>query len=221
MGVLLTSISGSLHCVGMCSGLMMNVAKTSTENALYHLGRLLGYLALGALAGALGQSFFQTSFFRSFQLLTSVGIALLFFWTAIRVWKNQALHFNLVPTAILSKLQIWSLNRKWISPAFLVGLTTGLLPCGWLHTFVIAALATQSSSSGALLLFFFWLGTIPALAGSRLLLEKMSAPLARSSAKILAVLFLIAGLGTLALKCYPLLGPPATVDSCPLHPGHS
>ena len=217
-GIFLSSLSGSLHCVGMCSGLMVNVVKNPRESTLYHFGRLLGYITLGALAGKLGGAIFSSDYLRSFQLVTSVLIAALFCWTAIRVWKNQALHFNIIPSAILLKIQQWSLNRKWVSPAFLIGLSSALLPCGWLHTFILAAVATQSPTQGALLLFFFWMGTVPALITSHVVMQKMTAPIARYSSKILAVILLVTGISTLAVKFYPLCGNMGQVEeSCPFH----
>jgi sulfite exporter TauE/SafE len=46
---------------------------------------------------------------------------------------------------------------------FFVGLMTGLLPCGWLYSFVLLAIVSASLIKGALVLIFFWMGTIPAL----------------------------------------------------------
>jgi len=217
-GVLLSSLSGSLHCVGMCGGLMINVAKKPIEDTWYHLGRLISYLALGAIAGYLGNKLFSSELLRSLQLLTSVAMGLFFCWMAFRVWRNQAFHFSFIPNSFLIRVQQWSLNRKLISPAFLVGLSSGLLPCGWLHTFVIAAIATESPTQGAILLFIFWLGTVPALAVSRVALQKMSGPLTRNSSKILALILLGIGIATLTLKCYPLYAHPTEAgNSCPFH----
>ena len=222
LGVLVSSLTGSLHCVGMCGGLMINVAQNPRDGFFYHFGRLLSYLGLGFIAGYLGDEFFSSSLLRSFQLFTSIIIGLFFCWTAVRVWKKQAFHFNLIPSSTLLKIQSWSLKRKWISPAFLIGASSGLLPCGWLHTFVIAALATRSPVQGALLLLFFWVGTVPALVTSQFTLQKVSFPIARYSSKVLAVILLGTGLSTLTLKCYSLLEHPTEVEeSCPFHHGDS
>jgi len=220
LGILVSSLTGSLHCVGMCGGLMVNVAKNSRESFFYHVGRLFSYLLLGLIAGYLGEAIFSSSMLRSFQMITTFMVGFFFCWTAFRVWKNEAFHFNLIPSSTLLKLQKWSLHRKWVSPAFLIGVSSGLLPCGWLHTFVIAALATRSPIQGSLLLFFFWIGTVPALVASQVTLQKIALPVTRYSSKILAILFLGTGISTLALKCYPLFEHAAHAHDCPMPMKH-
>ena len=61
--VLVASFFGSLHCAGMCgpfvalySGLETSPRARWTRHAAYHLGRLITYVALGAVAGALGSA---------------------------------------------------------------------------------------------------------------------------------------------------------------------
>ena len=49
--------------------------------------------------------------------------------------------------------------------ALVIGLLTGLLPCGWLYAFVVTAAGTGSRSRGAALMAVFWLGTLPVMAG--------------------------------------------------------
>jgi sulfite exporter TauE/SafE len=84
--------------------------------------------------------------------------------------------------------------------AFAIGTLTGLLPCGWLWAFVIAAAGTGSVLAGALTMFAFWLGTVPAMVG---LLRVTGPLLARVRARmpaITAVALIAVGLGTLALR---------------------
>ena len=55
----------SLHCIGMCGGLVLSVSLGASRSAGragfkhsasgYHCGRLISYTAMGALAGGLGQ----------------------------------------------------------------------------------------------------------------------------------------------------------------------
>ena len=63
--VLVMSLLGSLHCAGMCGGLMFfalgsdqdrtKKARVRLQSA-YHGGRLVTYTILGVIAGALGQA---------------------------------------------------------------------------------------------------------------------------------------------------------------------
>lgn len=83
-----------------------------------------------------------------------VGLAVM----GIQVWRGQSPHFQIVP-------------QRWISASFartrgnvfLTGAATVLLPCGWLHAFVLGALASGSPVKGLLQLLAFWIGTLPAL----------------------------------------------------------
>jgi sulfite exporter TauE/SafE len=60
-----------------------------------------------------------------------------------------------------------NLRGRWIAAASaqpgLLGLASGLLPCGLLHAWILVAAATLDPLHGATLLFVLWLGTIPAL----------------------------------------------------------
>ena len=77
---------------------------------------------------------------------------------------------------------------------------TGLIPCGWLWAFVIAAAGTGSVIAGAITMFAFWIGTVPAMVG---LLRVTGPLLARVRARmpaVTAVALIVVGLGTLALR---------------------
>jgi len=56
-------------------------------------------------------------------------------------------------------------SRRAASRAWLVGVLTGLLPCGWLWAFVITAGGTADPVAGATVMAVFWLGTVPAMTG--------------------------------------------------------
>jgi sulfite exporter TauE/SafE len=53
-----TALVGSVHCVGMCGGLVLACAPDRGHSA-WQAGRLVAYVALGALAGALGHGLTQ------------------------------------------------------------------------------------------------------------------------------------------------------------------
>ena len=60
--VFLASLAGSLHCAGMCGGLVIFYSGTDATHGVtrmvahgvYNGGRLIGYLLLGVAAGAIG-----------------------------------------------------------------------------------------------------------------------------------------------------------------------
>lgn len=153
LSILSASFLGSWHCAGMCGPIATLMA---TKKGLwpYHLGRLVSYSALGALAGGLGQ-FFLTSEFVWLRWISAATFALFLFYAGLRLLNPKIKKINFaLPTSKLFKLK---------HSAFLVGLTTILLPCGWLYTYVAAAIATKSPYAGAIMMFLFWLGSLPAL----------------------------------------------------------
>jgi sulfite exporter TauE/SafE len=82
---------------------------------------------------------------------------------------------------------------------FLLGITLGFLPCGFLYGALAAATATGSAPSGALAMGAFGLGTIPSLAVAgiagqaaakrwRALTARVSPPILAFNALVLTVL---------------------------------
>jgi uncharacterized protein len=55
--------------------------------------------------------------------------------------------------------------RPPLARAALIGLSTALLPCGWLYAFVVAAAGSASPLTGALIMLALWMGSLPALLG--------------------------------------------------------
>ncbi|PKL75341.1 MAG: hypothetical protein CVV27_15890 [Candidatus Melainabacteria bacterium HGW-Melainabacteria-1] len=202
--VLLASLLGSTHCVGMCGGITLALPPGRRVQAAYHGGRLLGYLALGALAGLAGGWLLASS-----GLLTKLSLGMMgaiLVWTAVKIWRGQALHLKL-PTWLSGWIQKplgQALSRSRRDGSTLMGGTVGLLtmflPCGWLYTFVIGALLTRSVWLGAAYLFCFWLGTVPLLALGPSLVNAWLQRRSPGQRRWVAALFLLAGLMTVGLK---------------------
>ncbi len=196
--VLGASLLGSGHCVAMCGGLVLSVAQTGRELALYHVGRLLSYAALGAIAGWLGLEILSIPALAALPWISSalIGAGLLFL--GVRVWLGRPVSLFKVPNAWLSRLQ-----KLTGHGAFSTGLLSGLLPCGWLHTFVLGAAATRSPLHGAIYLFFFWLGTLPALHFTPLAIRRLIQPFSQKVPRVSGLLLILLGLFSLGLRTYP------------------
>ncbi len=184
LGILLVSLMGSTHCAGMCGGFVLlysGESKPAEESgkkspvsflvhALYHFGRLTTYLVLGALAGFVGKSFNEAATLVGVQqatlLLTGAfllvwGVKLLFFPSVASLAVTDSLFgrtYKKTLGLIMSNTRA-SQHRR----AFLLGLLTTLLPCGWLWVYVVFASGTGSPLTAMLIMFFFWLGTVPIL----------------------------------------------------------
>lgn len=217
-GVFVSSLLGSAHCVGMCGGLIASTASTLKNGFYYHVGRLLSYIMLGAAAGYLSEGLFTSHLLQKTQIFTSIILSLLFLSMGLKVWKGHAIHLRMIPPAALLRLQKWGHHKHWFSTSLFVGASSGLLPCGWLHTFVIAALAMKSPFLGALLLFVFWLGTLPALIISNRLIKQVAQPLSIYSSRVIGMFLILLGLTNISMKCYPLFTHSSDAsESCPFH----
>jgi sulfite exporter TauE/SafE len=203
LAVLSASLLGSGHCVAMCGGLVVAAARTPLAWTAYHAGRLLGYLALGSLAGLIGSILFDSeeawlgvlpwlSWAAAIALGISFGIA------GVRVWQGRPLHLSLVPSSVLARL-----FKAGSGNAGLTGFLTAFLPCGWLHSFVLGAIATRSPLLGAGFLAAFWAGTLPALGLAPWVFERVFKPVSRRSPKVAAVILILAGALSLGMKVAP------------------
>jgi sulfite exporter TauE/SafE len=159
-------IAGSLHCLGMCGPLVTALETMATPNRwrysqwLHHGGRWLTYAALGAIAGALGQTFAAIGFQRWTVILAGILMLLIAFIPTLG-------HVGLKPAQ-----RITSAVKKQFSkmmhaqhPVFrlLLGILHGLLPCGLVYTAMATAMATTSIAQGTLFMFIFGIATTPAL----------------------------------------------------------
>lgn len=159
---------GSFHCIGMCGGIVSCFSRRVSSFTAYQMGRVFMYGILGGVAGLLGGG---ALFNKNIWVLyaTSVVFALLILWSGLSMIFPGKLNLH------LKFLQNW--NRKFqnffsiilkkhsqsVLGSFLSGVCTGLLPCGYLHAFVLAAATTGGVLKGALTMAVFWLSTLPAL----------------------------------------------------------
>lgn len=207
LAALAASLAGSLHCVGMCGPLRLFLP-TGRSGALgYQAGRLAAYLALGAALGWLGWAL---------PLWAVAALALAGFAAAFSRRSLPGM------STARARLLAAATARPW-----LLGLASGLLPCGMLHAWLLAAAATRSPLWGGALLLMLWLGTAPALEGASLALR---GPVERARRRfpraVPAVLLLLALLplglriGMEAWRERPgaEVARPAAVETCPFHP---
>ncbi len=200
IAVLSASLMGSAHCVGMCGGLAMIVGRTRREMAWYHFGRLLGYLTLGVLAGALGAATLGATTLSWLSWAASLLLALAFIQMGIGLWRGKGTHLFALPQGWIRTLHALARGN-----ALAVGTFSALIPCGWLHGFVLGAVATQNPLRGGAVLALFWLGTIPALSAAPWLLNRWILPVARRMPRAAAVLLIAAGLLSVGVRAQPLL----------------
>lgn len=166
----------------------------------YHLGRFISYLTLGVLAGSLGQ-FFLNSEFVYLRWISAALMAAALMFTGLSLIFPASLAQAKDANSWRSKL--WSLTKKIQSfhlgrSGFMVGLLTIFLPCGWLYTYVMAAIATRSPWAGGLTLLLFWLGGLPALIALPMMIRQTIQAAGLRHQRIAGIVLLVSGLYSVA-----------------------
>lgn len=200
---LVTGFGGSLHCVGMCGGLVGATCHSSKDIASYQIGRLFSYLLLGAIGGTLGSALaFQNSHVL-IKLAPSILIGGMFiFWGINSFVGSKKIHF--APKFLSRSYQsLWqklvSKNESSFKP-LLIGTLSILLPCGFLYAIVLGTMATQSPSMALIGMFFFWLGTLPAMLLAPAILQRILGPFRSKKPKIYAFCLIFIGLSTIGIR---------------------
>jgi sulfite exporter TauE/SafE len=217
--VFAASLLGSLHCVGMCGGIVALCAggASPTERAprlmaAYHAGRLATYAALGAVSGAIGNAIDlgggavglpRLAAVLAGALMIAVGLVALF-----RTLGLATRCLSLPPSLqrLLQRGMSAAMSQPPTRRSALIGLLTGFLPCGWLYAFVAASATTGDALRGAAVMTAFWLGTVPALIavgfGVRLVARPLQRHLPALSALCMLTVGVIAVVGRLSVPTY-------------------
>lgn len=196
--VFVASILGSTHCVGMCGGIVMALPANRPAQVGYHLGRLIGYLMLGLLAGLAGDFLLSRGAFLS--KASSIFMAVIMFGLAYKIWRGKSVHFELphwlgkILQRPMGKALKDVREHPWMGLA--VGWLSMFLPCGWLYTFVLGALLTRNMWLGGAYLVAFWAGTVPLLAVGPTLVNKWLSARPIRQRQVVASIFIMAGLFT-------------------------
>ncbi|TFV96580.1 sulfite exporter TauE/SafE family protein [Oxalobacteraceae bacterium OM1] len=190
--VFLVGLLGSIHCVGMCGGIVgafsagrgrmrtiaiapAGGAAASTVDAAslsyvlaYNTGRLASYATAGAIAGGMAQSLRVISALAPLQL-AGYWLANLML-VALGLYLMDVWH-GVTRVEAAGKL-LWSRLQpllKHVMPAdtpgkvFLLGTLWGWVPCGMVYSVLLTAMMSGSAASGAAVMMAFGLGTLPML----------------------------------------------------------
>ncbi|MAF99913.1 MAG: hypothetical protein CL388_01710 [Acidiferrobacteraceae bacterium] len=223
---------GSIHCVGMCGGIVgllgTGIQERGGRSLYRHLpmwigyncGRLASYTLAGGLAGVLGV--FALSLFTphraqtlglmfagSFMVL--LGLYLTGWWSGIQ-WLERI------------GGEVWKLieplGRRYIRPqkagqAVVLGMVWGWLPCGLVYSALALSLSAGSIVGGALVMVAFGVGTLPMLLAMGVSADRLLVVQQNSRFRLLAgVLVISMGLLTIFGLIHPIHpGSIATVHS--------
>ena len=157
-------LMGFLHCPGMCGPfvILLNAGEGSplVRNLLYNVGRSFSYAGVGFGLGFAGEA--ANAFLLS-SLAALVGGVLVILMGFAYLVPGLRLEAGLRMPSWLTRALGGVLGRGGAAAAPLMGIASGLLPCGMLLPAYGLALSTGSPGSAALVMIVFSLGTYPAL----------------------------------------------------------
>ncbi len=222
--VLLTGFFGSMHCVGMCGAVVAaystqdgldGVHSSGTWNLLYrHLsynaGRVLSYVIVGTLLGALGGSFaglktvgiWFSTIMGALLIVSGIWMLRIFPWMGFtrQVEFGDEKRSRLL--SLYSRTYGILLASPTIESKFYIGMLTPLLPCGFLYSAFVIAAASGNAANGAMTMALFGSGIVPALVVVgfvstffRFKLKLFGNRLAAVTIVLMGVMMLLRGLG--------------------------
>lgn len=164
-GFLLGLLASVSSCLAVVGGLVLSLSAKMAEEgrasrtvfALFHAGRLIGFVVLGGVLGAVG-GVLRINDATVIGLNILAGIVMLLLGLSLTgILRGKSLK---LPRSIFDRLH--ALESSRVAPLVL-GVATFFFPCGFTQAAQIAALASGSFQAGALLMGAFVLGTLPML----------------------------------------------------------
>ena len=217
----LIGLLSSLHCFGMCGGLVgamtmsleTNIRKTPAQLGFYTLaynsGRILSYVAAGFLIGWFGQALrdflMPESGIGILRLIASILIIAMGFYIA--GWFPHFSRIEKIGTPLWKILQpigqrLLPVKNPW--QALLFGVVWGWLPCGLVYFVLLISPASDGALNSAFFMLAFGLGTLIPMMATGFLTGRL-APIRQSQKirHIAAIVLIIMGVISLLLATYP------------------
>ena len=187
---MLAGLLGSGHCFGMCGGIAAGLGphpvngpgredirrSALIEALVFNMSRIVSYMLLGAIAGAVLGAVTQLSdvgrWLRAITavLILLIGLRFLFDWRGLDFLEKMGsrLWARIMPAAVRASARNDLLGQSAL------GLCWGLLPCGLVYTILITAAASGDVIQGALVMLAFGAGTLPSMLGMSLAAPMLS-----------------------------------------------
>ena len=220
----MVGLAGSVHCIGMCGGIVgalsigsgtaapgrpviaIAVARPALQtNVLrvlaYNGGRIASYMLAGAVAGGIAgagmlniAALQVAGYWLANLMLVALGLYLMDAWRGLARIEAAG---NIVWRRVRPLLQPL-MPMDSACKALAVGALWGWVPCGMVYSALLTAMLQGSALNGAAAMAAFGLGTLPMLFGMGLLGTRLRAQLQRRPVRIASGL-LVLGFGLLGL----------------------
>ena len=160
--IFLIGLLTGTHCIAMCGGIMLSQTGAAVSPiraaAEYNTGRIVSYTVMGAVFGSLGMVISYTMQVKSIAF-TMIGILVALI--GINMWGLLPGLRSLMPQQNSFCSVTAGARRRFASRPLIVGLLTGVMPCGSMYAMWLFAMSGGSAGRGALVMLAFALGTVP------------------------------------------------------------
>ncbi len=176
----IAGLVGSVHCIGMCGGIVGLLTMSLPDNVrqsylrlipyllTYNIGRISSYIIAGVLMGFLGSQFSQVLPLENPRIVAMwvSGLFMIALGLYIGAWWQTLTFLEKAGGYLWRKIE--PLGRRFLPvkhplQALGLGLVWGWLPCGLVYAILFFALTSNSAWNGGLLMLAFGLGTLPML----------------------------------------------------------
>lgn len=196
-------LGGSLHCVGMCGGLVTATCQKSSDIFRYQGGRLLGYLLLGLIAGTIGSFLNFKTMPLYVSLVSAISIGLLFIYWGVQNFRGRKAELSMPMFMHRTYGKLWNrlvFRNHNFTKSFFTGFISIMLPCGLLYGVVLSTVALTHTTEALASMFFFWLGTVPSMVVAPQIIQRFLQPLKAHLPKTYAISLMMIGVMTITFR---------------------
>lgn len=213
----LLGLFSTVHCIGMCGGIIGALSLSLPVEirthkprlfgfvAAYNTGRIISYTLAGLVAGAVGTGVLQSAGFdQGHTILRIFGIGMMIaIGLYLTGWLPQLAMVEKIGIPVWKRLEPFARKLIPVSSlpkALLYGLIWGWLPCGLVYFVLIWALTAGDAMHGAATMLAFGLGTLPTLITAGFMTSWLTR-FARSdrARQLVGVLIILMAIGSLYL----------------------
>lgn len=177
VGLMIGLTAGFSTCMALIGGLVLGISSRHAEkhptaspmqkfrpHLFFNLGRVISFVILGGVIGALGAAF-QLKGSLLGLLTLAVGLVMLLLGLQLTELFPRLKGSITLPSSIGRRIGIKKHGEREYShkDAFVLGAATFFLPCGFTQAMQLYAVSTGSAVSGAIIMGMFALGTAPGL----------------------------------------------------------
>lgn len=176
----LLGVFGTVHCIGMCGGIIgaLSLSLPQTIRAhrprlllfvtTYNIGRVLSYTLAGLIAGTIGAELFSAmGLSQGHKVLQIIGISMMIaIGLYLAGWLPQLALIEKIGAPLWKRLEPVArrlMPVDTLPKALFYGTLWGWLPCGLVYYVLVWALTSGGAIEGASMMLAFGAGTLPGL----------------------------------------------------------